>query len=452
MTQKEALNILKTGGNVFLTGEPGSGKTHTVNEYVKYLREHGVEPAITAATGIAATHLGGLTIHSWSGLGIKPHLDRYELDRLGSNEPLVKRLRGARVLIIDEISMLSAETLDMVEAICRELRGLNEPFGGLQVILVGDFFQLPPVSKRGGQTRFAYQSETWRHLKLVTCYLSEQYRQDDQHLLAVLNAIRRQTLTDSEKSHLRTRQQFSTVPPEITKLYSHNEDVDTVNNEELGKIKGTENKFKMDSYGKEAVVAGLKRGCLSPEELRLKVGAVVMFTKNNQKSGVVNGSLGVVESFTGFERLPQVRLRTGELVLAETAEWIVEENGKILGRINQVPLRLAWAMTVHKSQGLSLDAAIMDLSRVFEFGQGYVALSRVRRLDGLYLLGLNEQALRVHPKILADDESFRAASAEAARAFNALETDDLKLMHNNFIKTISYHSPLTKKKRPVAKK
>jgi len=148
MTQEEALAILKTGANVFLTGEPGAGKTHTINEYAAYLRSHGIEPSITASTGIAATHIGGMTIHSWSGIGIRNYLDKYELDKITTTEYLVKRIRRAKALVIDEVSMLGPETFSMVEAVCRDIRQNNDAFGGLQVILVGDFFQLPPIIKR----------------------------------------------------------------------------------------------------------------------------------------------------------------------------------------------------------------------------------------------------------------------------------------------------------------
>src|ERR1700722_8442437 len=148
MTQAEALSILKTGANVFLTGEPGSGKTHTVNEFVAWLREHGIEPAVTASTGIAATHIGGFTIHSWSGIGIRSDITQRDIVRIGGNKRLATRIKKAHTLIIDEVSMLSAQTLAAAEAACRGVRGGIEPFGGLQVVLVGDFFQLPPVVAR----------------------------------------------------------------------------------------------------------------------------------------------------------------------------------------------------------------------------------------------------------------------------------------------------------------
>ncbi|MEK7578701.1 MAG: AAA family ATPase, partial [Patescibacteria group bacterium] len=173
MTQSQALSILKSGANVFLTGEPGSGKTHTVNEYAAYLRARGAEPAITASTGIAATHIGGITIHSWSGIGIKTRLDKYGLNKIASNKRIAKRVQRSKVLIIDEVSMLPPETLSMVDAVCREINHNSEPFGGIQIVLVGDFFQLPPIIKTeagdNAQTalieespaRFAYDSPAW---------------------------------------------------------------------------------------------------------------------------------------------------------------------------------------------------------------------------------------------------------------------------------------------------
>src|ERR1035437_9249364 len=148
MTQEHALNILKTGANVFLTGEPGAGKTHTIKALVNYLRACNIEPAITASTGIAATHIGGMTIHSWSGIGIRTKLDKYDLDKIASSEYIAKRINRTRVLIIDEISMLSVNMLDMIDMVCREVRQNSEAFGGMQIVLVGDFFQLPPIVKR----------------------------------------------------------------------------------------------------------------------------------------------------------------------------------------------------------------------------------------------------------------------------------------------------------------
>lgn len=442
MTQDQALSILKTGTNVFLTGEPGSGKTHTINKYVAYLRERGIEPAITASTGIAATHIGGRTIHSWSGIGIKTMLDKRELDRLASNKYVAPHIRRSKVLILDEVSMLSPETLSMVDAVCRGVRHSMEPFGGMQVVLVGDFFQLPPVVKESAQTelinipraRFAYNSSAWTRANLSVCYLTEQYRQDDNIFLSILSAIRHGIFDEDHLYQLETRKvEYDAVPKNITKLFSHNADVDRVNNEMLSKLLGEPQAFFMTKKGPEALVATLQKGCLSPETLYLKVGAAVIFTKNNPKKGFVNGTLGVIDTFDKTNGNPVVKTRNGRRIEVEPVDWTVQENGKERVRITQLPLRLAWAITVHKSQGMSLDEAVMDLSRVFEFGQGYVALSRVRRLSGLYLLGYNEHVFSVHPEILAEDGSFRKASEEIGINFAGMSPAEIDEKYHNFI-------------------
>ena len=449
MTQDETLDILKTGANVFLTGEPGAGKTYIINKYVQYLREREIEHAITASTGIAATHIGGMTIHSWSGIGIKEILNKYDLDKIASSEYINRRVRKTKVLIIDEISMLRAETLSMVDAVCREIMQKREPFGGIQVVLVGDFFQLPPIDKKfkkqteekqreliieEANARFAYESLVWERLRPVVCYISEQHRQDDAEFLALLLAIRRANVSDAHREQIKSRfAQDKNFPENITKLFSHNLDVDRVNDEMLGKIEGQDVKFNMDSMGASSLVTALMKGCLSPEVLILKKGAVVMCTKNNPKEHFVNGTLGTVIDFDVYSGNPIIKTRSGRNIMITPMDWSVEENGKIKAKITQVPLRLAWAITVHKSQGMSMDAAVMDLSAVFEYGQGYVALSRVRRLDGLYLLGINDKALEVHPQILEQDTIFMGESEQARKTFGSLSSEEIKKMHKNFV-------------------
>ncbi len=447
MTQEDALTILKTGANVFLTGEPGSGKTHTVNAYVAWLRAHGIEPAITASTGIAATHIGGMTIHSWSGIGIRKTLSAYDLDRIAQTERIVRHVRGAATLIIDEVSMLSAQTLSMVDAVCREVRGSERAFGGLQVVLVGDFFQLPPVvtaveapededlfeGTEAKRSSFAFGSSAWESLNPVVCYLTEQHRQEDAVFLEILSAIRRGTVTPEHRERLMTP--GKTVAANAAQLFSHNADVNQINDAELAKISETAHTFIMQAHGSEGMVAALKRGCLSPEVLALKVGARVMFTKNDIGArSYVNGTLGVVTGFAKENGYPVVRTHSGRSLVVEPAEWRIDDAGRTLARINQLPLRLAWAMTVHKSQGMSLDAAHMDLSQAFEYGQGYVALSRVRTLEGLSLAGLNERALEVHPEIREQDELFREQSDAAQEAFAHIPSVELTHMQEQFVR------------------
>lgn len=448
MKQETALKILQTGANVFLTGEPGSGKTHTVNAYVKWLRERGIEPAITASTGIAATHIHGMTIHAWSGIGIKQDLSVYDLDKIAQNERVVRRVRDAKILIIDEVSMLSAKTLAMTEAVCREIRHRQVPFGGLQVVLVGDFFQLPPVVQRREQhedepqisfetgeaestSNFAFGSRVWRELNPLVCYLSEQHRQEDAAFLDLLSGIRRGTFSSAHRTLLGTRRVEARAG--ATQLYSHNADVDRINDVEIGKISGDMRTFAMTSQGKDTLVASLKRGCLSPEMLALKVGARVMFTKNDIERTYVNGTLGTITGFVKDSGYPIVKTNAGRSVIAEPEEWHIEDGGKVLARINQIPLRLAWAITVHKSQGMSLDAAHMDLAQAFEYGQGYVALSRVRTLAGLSLAGFNDRALEVHPEVAACDRDFKLRSAAARKAFEEMREKEHTELVRNFV-------------------
>jgi ATP-dependent DNA helicase PIF1 len=435
MTQKEALKILQTGANVFLTGSPGSGKTHTVRSYVDWLRAHSIEPAITASTGVAATHIHGQTLHAWSGIGILDRFTAYDIDRIASKEHVAKRIQKTSVLIIDEISMLPAPVLDAVDAICRQVRATDRPFGGIQVVLVGDFFQLPPISKASTAAQFAFQSEAWHWLNLIICYLTEQHRQDDRTFLSLLGAIRSGSFAEDEAEILQDR--FTTldkIGSDIPRLYTHNADVDRLNDTHLAALPGNAHVYEMESQGKANLVEGLKRGCLSPERLVLKEGAVVMCTKNNAGLAYANGTLGRVVGFEAEDDYPIIETLDGRQIMISPSEWVVDEEGKIRAKIVQIPLRLAWAITIHKSQGQSLDAAAMDLSRAFEYGQGYVALSRVRSLEGLHLLGWSAQAVAVHPQIAEKDWEFQEASDTAAELFDELESfGERKKMEKNFI-------------------
>lgn len=433
MTQNEALTILQTGANVFLTGEPGSGKTHTVNAYVGWLRSHGIEPSITASTGIAATHVGGMTIHSWSGIGIHERMTPELLDTIASKEHVAKRLQKAKVLIIDEVSMLSGEVLAMVDAVLKEVRHTDLPMGGLQTVLVGDFFQLPPVSRNN--TGFAFQSSAWKLLNPLVCYLTEQHRQEDSVFLNVLAAIRSGEWDHTHVSVITSREaELDEVDDETPRLFTHNADVDRINDEKLASLSARAHTFAMSATGPQVLTDALKRGCLSPETLALKEGAIVMCTKNNPAVGYVNGTLGSVIGYELGTGYPIIETRDGREMVIAPVDWAVEENGKVRAKLAQIPLRLAWAITVHKSQGMSMDAAAMDLSRAFEYGQGYVALSRVRTLQGLRLLGWSEGAMQVHPDVLRVDRSFREQSEGARRAFEALDASaELTGMQERFI-------------------
>ena len=450
MTQPEALKILKLGHSVYITGAAGSGKTYLLNEFIQWLKKHGTRVGVTASTGIAATHLGGITIHSWARIGIARAASDKEIKVIASNKRVARRFTKTSVLIIDEISMLDADRLSLVNRVAKAARGSSKPFGGLQVVLCGDFFQLPPVARAGEPLpQFAYHSPAWKELNPKVCYLTEQFRQSDDALTKVLNAVRQAKVDDEIRSYLDSRRFVSMKSDKMTKLYSHNVDVDYENLRELDSLSGERMTYSMKSSGVPAIIEILKKGCLAPETLTLKKDAIVMFVKNNFEKGYVNGTLGKVAGFNK-EDYPIVKTLSGRTFMAEPENWVIEENGKTLAKISQIPLRLAWAITIHKSQGMTLDAAVIDLADAFENGMGYVALSRARSLRGISLLGLNETALRVHPEILAFDGELRLSSEETAREFQNQALKDVTDKTENSSKTYSVSE--IRKSYPIAYK
>lgn len=401
MTQPEAIEIMKSGRNIFLTGPPGAGKTYTLDKFIEYAEEKDLHIAVTASTGIAASHIGGVTIHSWSGLGILDALTPQETERISKNGKITKRYRNTHILIIDEISMLHGARLDMVNTLAKKFRKNDRPFGGMQVIMVGDLFQLPPVSRDTDLFDFAHLCQSWADLDPAICYLTEQHRQEgDDPLLDLLIAMRKNALTPAHRELLEHRNAGG--GDKITRLYTHNVDVDRINSVKLAELPGKIKKFKMVTGGDNYKVQALTRNILAPETLELKVGAEVMFVANNFKAGFVNGTRGTVKNFAKTGE-PIVVTESGRKIRVEPHEWVTKEDELIVATAVQTPLRLAWAITVHKSQGMSLDSAEIDLSKAFTTGMGYVALSRVRSLGGLYITGLNDMALRMHAEIYEFD-------------------------------------------------
>ncbi len=431
MNQDQALAILKSGRNTFLTGSAGTGKTYVLNQYINYLKARRIPVSITASTGIAATHLEGTTIHAWSGIGIRDALSARQLRDLKTKKYLKKHMEKTQVLIIDEISMLHAKQLDLVNQVIRSFRESEEAFGGLQLVLCGDFFQLPPIgdSSETSRDKFSFMSTSWLEAKLTICYLTEQFRQSDHDFTDVLNEIRSGRVTTLSRERLKRSMldNFKDVDGELmdgsTRLYTHNIDVDRVNQNQLQKLEGRTKTFDAKLKGNLKLGETISKSIMAPPVLQLKKGAKVMFVKNNYEKGYLNGSMGEVIRFDE-EGIPVVRLSSGMDLKAETEEWRVEdETGKLLVSYTQVPLRLAWAITVHKSQGMTLDSAVMDLGKTFERGQGYVALSRVKSLEGLKLLGLNDTALQVDALALRADMRFQELSAEAEMAFAKEQLD-----------------------------
>ncbi|WP_198331703.1 AAA family ATPase [Psychrobacter aquimaris] len=495
MRQSSALDILKTGQNVFLTGSAGSGKTYTLNQYIDYLRARRVPVAVTASTGIAATHMNGTTIHSWSGIGIKDELSDRDLSNLSRKQFLADRLKDTAVLVIDEISMLHAKQLNLVSQVLKHIRKNDKAFGGIQVVVAGDFFQLPPIGSKGESNRekFAFMSEAWLDAKFHICYLSEQHRQvsDAENggldLDDILNQIRRQEVTFESIAALEATFDQN-VDIKRTRLYTHNLNVNSINDKELAALEGEMMRFTATSTGDSKLVETLKKTVRTQDDLVLKVGAKVMFIKNNTELGVSNGTMGELIGFAAVkinddskdssddlieddddsaesetdknvkgkikkaikekdsdkkqakskkpttQKMPVVRLNSGREVVAEPEEWIIEdETGDVLASYEQVPLCLAWAITIHKSQGMTLDAAEIDLSRTFELGQGYVALSRLKSLAGLQLLGMNDMSLQLDPLARGADKRFLVLSEEADANYAMLDEESMTQAHEKFI-------------------
>lgn len=438
MQQSQALTILSAGANAFLTGAPGSGKTFLLNEFVNKARHDGACVAMTASTGIAATHINGQTIHSWSGVGVSTYMTESLMRRIKTRRR--RQIEGTDILVIDEVSMMHAWLFDMVDQVCRAVRHSPEPFGGIQVVLSGDFFQLPPVSStsqaadimsgsdflearepyvRAGKNPegFVTESLVWDELDPVICYLTEQHRQDDGQLLTVLTDIREGGVTQEDHDVLATRIGRVPAPGLVAvHLFPVNKQADTLNDRRLAAIDEDAHHYQATSRGEERLVERLKKNMLAPADLALKTGAAVMALRNDQDHQYVNGSIGTVTGFTSTARggWPIVSFQNGNVVTMKPAAWETTDGDTVLASVSQVPLRCAWGITIHKSQGMTLDRAVMDLRRTFAPGMGYVALSRVESLDGLYLSGINEHAFLVSPDAVQLDAVLRADSAASS--------------------------------------
>lgn len=408
MDQQQALNLMLSRCNVFLTGAPGTGKSYVINKFVSEAKAKGLKVALTASTGIAASLFDGTTIHSWSGLGIREIIDPAFIKVIQSNFVLMDRLKSTDCLVIDEISMLSGLFLDNLNYILKIARRNEEPFGGIQVILSGDFFQLPPVSKLA-YSPYCFESSAWNELTLRVCYLTHQHRQKKDNLHEILTAMRECRLNVAHVNLLLQRQNLP--HGDVTKLLSHNVDVDKINQEYLAKINTKEHHFSLLKVGDINMADRLAKSILAPEDLYLKKGSKVMFVANDFNQGFVNGSQGEVIGFKN--NLPLVQLLDRQQsILVEAHSWKYIIDDEVKAEVLQIPLRLAWAMTIHKSQGMSLEEAEIDLRKSFSYGMGYVAISRLRSYDGLYLSGINSRSLQLNKKIYKFDQSLIIADRQ----------------------------------------
>lgn len=398
--QKRVIAHLAHGGNALVTGSAGTGKSTLLSAIRERLDKH---LPVVASTGIAAVNVGGLTIHSWAGLGLAEDepkvLAGKIMDKGGS---VLRRIKAAKRLALDEVSMIHGVLLDKIDEVFRLLRGKpDQAFGGIQMIFFGDFLQLPPVS-RGSEQQFAFQSQSWKRGLIEKFLLTKVFRQKDEAFSKALNHIRLGELTPDVLEMLRSRYRPSDPNPEIEPvvMFTHNREVDEQNDARLDAINGKEEQFKAIDKGEFGPLANLQKSCLAPETLRLKVGAQVMLLWNiSPEEGLANGSLGEVIGFV--TNCPKVRFLNGMEEIIDRKRWEVKAGDEVLASRSQFPLRLAWCITVHKSQGMTLDKIRVYLDRAFEPGQSYVALSRVKTLDGLFIETTKTGAIHAHPDALA---------------------------------------------------
>jgi ATP-dependent DNA helicase PIF1 len=397
--QELALIKIISGKNVLITGDAGTGKSFLMKRLIEL-----TAPAVTASTGVAALQIGGETIHSWSGIGVgdKPASDVIRNLRSRQSQwgdQTLRRMVEAKTLVVDEISMLSADLLDLLDATLCLARDSHAPFGGIQVVFVGDLLQLPPVS-RDGKAQFPFKSQAWQEADIDVVVLTQVFRQEERRFSQILKAIRFDEVTPEVEAFLIER--FEAEDPDPARpaciLHTHNAKCDVVNARMLRELPGVLAVFKARDEGKhENFVRQIERDCLAPTELCLKPGARVMLLTNlDTRGGLVNGSMGhFLEADAGGDI--RVLFDNGREESVGKKQWEFKKGGEILARRTQFPLRLARAVTVHKSQGLSLDKVETDLSKCFSPGQAYVALSRARTAEGLFLRG-SGIVIEAHPE------------------------------------------------------
>jgi ATP-dependent DNA helicase PIF1 len=439
--QAAALHAIKHGRNIFLTGAGGTGKSHTIRAITEWAHQAGLRYAVTALTGCAALLLncGAKTLHSWAGVGLAKDSPATLVDAIKRNRRAARRWTDTQLLIVDEVSMMNPEFLEKLDCVARRIRKRPEQrFGGLQLVLAGDFCQLPPVFRdmSGGAPKFIFEMPLWSELIDETIYLRQIIRQTDPVFQTLLNEARLGILTPASVGILERRLSLPWQENEIrpTLLFSRNTEVDEVNRRNMEALTTERRTFEAQTVVMDTTVsvrrapssgtsscAGVPRALIVPPDdpdvlvalerldsdapyvpkLELAVGAQVMLLINlDQDRGLVNGSRGVVSSFSDGG-LPLVKfMNQRDPILLDRAYWWLDEYDSI-GR-GQIPLRVAYAITIHKSQGATLDCALIDIgASTFEYGQAYVALSRVRSLEGLYIWKLDPRKIRCHPAVAA---------------------------------------------------
>lgn len=444
--QRQVIRAIFAGENIFLTGPGGTGKSFLIGTLLDVAPKE-MKIAVTALTGCAALLLGASgrgvakTLHSWAGIGLGKEDVPTLVKRIRANRYSAKNWHKTDLLIVDEVSMMTADLLEKLDAIGKAIRGNSAPFGGIQLLFVGDFFQLPPVVRNMSPEEeeaghyFAFASDIWARTFTTTIHLEKIVRQTDTTFHTLLTAARRGELSDADMALLQARMglDWQTEAIRPTLLFSRKADVDTINDANMKALGGESYTYltKMspmpDATAAEKTQLGteeVKRAAdyMDHEasymlELKLAVGSQVMLLHNMDiERALVNGSRGVVVRFVATaadgEKLPVVRFKTGVEEIINYKLWPIE-GFKGIARM-QIPLRLAWAVTIHKSQGATLDCCLIDIGKTtFTYGQAYVALSRVKSMDSLYVWQLDKKAFKAHPRVV---EFYRQLGREKATA------------------------------------
>uniref|UniRef100_A0A671XWH3 ATP-dependent DNA helicase PIF1 n=1 Tax=Sparus aurata TaxID=8175 RepID=A0A671XWH3_SPAAU len=398
--QAAVLSAVLSGKNVFFTGSAGTGKSFLLKRIMGSLPPKST--FATASTGVAACHIGGTTLHSFAGVG-SGSAPLEQCIELAQRPGVLQHWTSCRHLIIDEVSMVEAQFFDKLESVARSVRRSTEPFGGIQLIVCGDFLQLPPVSKGKEKASFCFQARSWRKVIQLNMELTEVRRQTDQSFISLLQAVRVGRVTEEVTAKLMESAYHQIERDGIlaTRLCTHKDDVELTNENKLQQLPGSVRVFEaLDSD--PALVKTIDAHSPVSRLIQLKVGAQVMLTKNlDVTRGLVNGARGVVVAFeSGKHGLPRVRFLCGVTELLKPERWVFKSGGGVHLSRQQLPLKLAWAISIHKSQGMTLDCVEISLARVFESGQAYVALSRARSLEGLRVMDFDPRVVRADPDVL----------------------------------------------------
>ncbi len=407
--QSRALKVLQGTENVFLTGAAGSGKSYLLGQFLKD-RDSKAFP-ILASTGAAAILVGGRTFHSFFGLGIMEKGVQATVERATSNKLIAKRMKQTSGIIIDEVSMLSGPVLRAAEMIARKTRGNSTPWGGLRVIAVGDFAQLPPVNPYSPQREWAFQDDVWELSAFEPAVLHEIMRTQDTAFLEVLNSVRNGVVDSQVTTFLDARTASKpTSDFEGTRLFARREHVEKYNLMRLEEITTESKTFQTIYTGKPEEIEKFKKNSPIGDVITLKEEALVMLRQNDPERQWVNGSLGRIKEITDTE-LTILLLNRREIRVKPCEFTLLDAGGEPVVTAKNFPVSLAWAVTIHKAQGASLDCMIADLRGLWEPGQGYVALSRAKNPNALFLEGWHPSSLKVDPAVTLFHQKLREATS-----------------------------------------